>query len=138
LGCFCFAEKKKNKDPKLLKILEDKACNECQQLAKKLREVTDEKTKEEVKELYLIAEAFLLKTEAELSDSPKAIAAWEKFKKKYGEAEAEAMAKQWEEDHHVSSYDAFVFSAKGKGKEPEIVTCSFVPGDDPGLMTFKK
>jgi hypothetical protein len=116
LGCFCFAEKKKNKDPKLLKLLEDKACCECQKLAEKLREVTDEKTKEEAKELYLKAETFYYRTEASLTDSPKAKAAWEKLKKKYGEAEAEAMANEWENEHNVSRYDAFIFDHAGNIK----------------------
>lgn len=99
-----------------MKLLEKKACCECQKLAKKLREVTDEKTKEEAEELYRIAEMFYYRTEASLSDSPKAKAVWEKLKKKYGEAEAEEMADQWGNAHHVSRYDAFVFDHAGNIK----------------------
>lgn len=128
-----FAEMKKKKDPKLLRTLEKKACDECNALAKKLREVTDEKTKEEARKLFLQAEAYYLKTEVELTNSRKAISAWEKFKKKHGEGEAEEMAKQWEEDHHVSSYDAFVFSTEGEKpegveEEPEIAICEGIGG----------
>ena len=131
-----FAEMKKKKDPKLLKTLEKKACDECNALAKKLREVTDEKTKEDARKLFLQAESYYLKTEVELTNSPKASSAWEKFKKRHGEGEAEEMAKQWEKDHRVSSYDAFVFSTEGEKsvvveEKHEIAVCDGIIAFDP-------